>query len=158
MSYLNFPNNELEKKIELASIDGSTLEPNCYGTAFFLLGVLPFDMVVHTSNNNQDIKDVLSQMEESGEPKDNSILSIHNSDDESVHMAFIKQANALLGYHRKGTMGEFSEFNDLKSVEDYVISTIEINKFKIKYFTIGKTDLTPWAKKIVKGYERYWYA
>lgn len=180
MSYLEYREvpQPLEARIEIARSNNKYhdeyLDPNCFGTAFFLLGVLPYDMVILTNNNNKNIRDALGLMEESDKPKKNSLLASYH-DGELLHTAFIRETKfwgAIRGYHRTGSCGPFKEIKNLKTVEEY-LTKVHLPylrlckrigqeqtklKFSHRFFSLSDKDLTPWAKNIVEMYDPYWWA
>jgi len=150
------------KRIELAR-NNSRFEPNCYGTAFFLLGVLPYDMVIYTGKGL--IRSALNRMNVSSSPQIHSIMVSCDKDDGILHTSYIETAAPLTGYQRRGSEGEFTRVNSLSDVEDYLKSLSPESffggasvKYKHNYFTLREGDsLKDWAEKIVAQYHPDWY-
>ena len=60
MAYLEWkePNQSFLERLAMAE-EGNKFEPNCYSTAFFLLGIVPYDIVMYTPGR---IEKALSRM------------------------------------------------------------------------------------------------
>lgn len=154
MSHLTFQKvpESLESRIQIAKNNKEELEPNCYGTAFFLLGVLPYDMVIFTNARNLNVRNALNRMEELACPKDNSIIVL-SDDREICHVAFIEQANPLKGYHRLGPRCEVREIFQLSDIENYGSVT-----YRHRFYSVKESDnLLDWAKDIVEEYHPFWW-
>lgn len=157
----------LEKRIEIVweKEDQIEFEPNCYGTAFFILGVLPYDMVIFTGKNY--IREAISRMEQLEHPINNSII-FSFIDQKLKHASFIKSVNPFQGYHRRGSEGEFEAFSKIQDIEDYlyssshsVLNILPSRKpvFSHKFYSLSPSDnLSDWAKKVVEAYHPGWYA
>lgn len=159
MSYLKMRKvpQPLELRIKRAERNHKR-EPNCYGTAFFLLGVLPYDLIIFTNNEDINVRKALCRMKESGEPKDNSILISYNDEKEIYHAAFIKTANPFNGYQRRGSEGIFEEINSVSDIESY-LKEIGIEEYINKYYTLNESDkLSDWSEEMTKRYIPGWWA
>ncbi len=109
----------LEVRIKMAE-NNYKLEPNCFGTAFFLLGLLPYDLVIFTNNKNINVRKALCRMIESDEPKDNSIIISYDYKENIHHAAFIEKVNPFKGYQRLGSEGKFEKINSIKDIKNYL--------------------------------------
>lgn len=162
MSYLQFREvpQSLDARIEFAR-KNKELEPDCYGTAFFLLGVLPYDMVIFTSGDF--VPEALKRMQLEKAPRDNSII-ISSVNGVIEHASFIRTANPLFGYQREGAEGKLTQVNSLGDIERYVRSTHLILPGLLKFELVNKTyslkkedHLDDWAKRIVENYHPGWW-
>ncbi|MBI3334597.1 hypothetical protein HYZ97_03865 [Candidatus Pacearchaeota archaeon] len=163
MSYLKLRDipQHLEQRIAEAR-KNKELEPNCYGTAFFLLGVLPYDMVVFT--DRETITEALAGMDCSETPRDMSIM-LSLRDTALMHASFIKQAVPLQGYQREGSSGEFREVHSMKEVRRYLESLESPFKcfsqkaivYTSTWYTLkSEHALDAWARKQVARYTPGW--
>lgn len=150
----------LSLRIEIAK-NSEGLEPNCYGTAFFLLGVMPYDMVIFTSNRKADIRKALSRMSVLEQPQDNSLVISFNKTDEPEHASFIEKTNPLRGYQRKGSGGRFAEISQMSDIDAYFNRVLGLRgqNFHHRFYTLKQDDdLSDWVKEIVGKYEYGWWA
>ena len=156
----------LEKRIAIAKNpriedpQSPHLDTVCHGTSLFLFGILPYDMIIPTNGNNQELRAALARMIKSDYPSDNSIaVWFEDSSDlntsEIIHSAFIEQVNPLEGHHREGTFGPFRSFNDLSTVESYINRATRLAyKHVSKYYTLNPSDnLKDWAERQVRRYQ-----
>ena len=172
MSYLDFRKvpEPLEKRIEIAR-ENLKLEPNCYGTAFFLFGILPYDMVVFTDKRHfvQKGLNILNKIEE---PQDNSLMVSLKNGKEIKHMTYIKTANPFNAYQRRGSSGNFEFVENMEQIYDYLKSAyISHISHKIhwthKYYSFTKLkkvnnqfhrkNINSWSKEIVNSYTPIWW-
>lgn len=150
----------LNLRIQLAR-NSRKYDPNCYGTAFFLLGVLPYDLVIFTDKRKHRIKEAISKMFMSEYPRDNSLLISFDEINEPHHAAFIERATPLRGYHREGSQGPFKEFSRIEDIEKYLkrIPQFENTDFKHKFYTLKTKDIfSDWARERVDEYTFGWWA
>ena len=132
----------------------------CFGTGFFLFGILSYDIFIPRNDNWQELRAALARMIISNHPLDYSIaVWFENSSDldtsEIFHTAFIERVNPLQGYHREGTFGPFSPFTDFSAVESYVRRAARsADKCISKYYTLNPSDnLRDWAERRVRNYQ-----
>lgn len=166
MSYLEFKPNimSLEERIEFAR-QNTSLEPNCYGTTFFLLGVLPYDRVIFSGHGY--IRRAISRMNQVDSLRNNSIM-ISSIGKFIQHATFIQQSNPLKGYHRKGSSDGFdtSDFSEVTEIEDAARYLRTIREFahpdiqiSNSFYTLKTDDnLSDWAKEMVEKYNPAWWA
>lgn len=166
-SYLSWrsPPTTLEERIAIASRENLHLEPNCYGTAFFLLGALPYDMVIFTGKGN--VARALKQMRPISAPVDHSIIAMGEGNSIG-HLAYVQHASSgkLLGYHREGACGPFKKFETLQECITYMESCKPYPSFFSKpkepsynfsYYALKEGDtLETWARDIVAQYHPGW--
>ena len=170
MSHLQFREvpEPFERRIELAKSGEESYDANCHGTAFFLAGILPYDVVVFQAPGaNKNVEDATKIMEEVKTPQDNSICINYDSNGEIMHSTFIQRANALGAWCRTGRrMAPFIPVNSMDYIQkelQHVFSDEiyrgEIDKFfPEKYFTFSREKLIPWAEKVVTEYYPHWWA
>jgi len=160
MPYLEFQEvpQPLEKRIETAR-EGKNLwlDPNCYSTAFFLFGILPYEVVIFTSNSNERVKDALSKMTKSEKIQDKSLMISSNREKEIIHASFILEASPLEGFHRTGARSSFRKFKSFEEVEDYLREFYE-GIFTHKFYSVENGVLEGWARKRVEEYSPGWDA
>lgn len=151
------PPGKLETRICYALANTSHLEPNCFGTAFFLKGILPYDMVIFTNDSNKLVQEALEFMEPHNEPLDNSIIISYGKNNEIFHGSYLKTAKPFFGFQRNGSQRRVSTINSIADIEEYLNNVSYEGPFKHKFFTENGKSLEPWARKIVDGYSFYWY-
>lgn len=147
----------IEERIAQCEKNSNYLEPNCFGTLFFLKGILPYDQDVYTDPDNRFIQRALKHMREIAKPEDDCIVFC-----ESYlgieHGFYIRTINPFLGYHRAGSCGDFETLENLEPVEKYLksISGLEFFRKKEWSYSYYKLDdpkkLESWAKDVVKSY------
>ncbi len=151
----------LAERIKIAANNQGYLEPNCFGTAFFLLGVLPYDMVIFTNKDNDNITKALRKMKSVRAPSDNSIM-ISSNQNGIQHTAYIETSEPLKGYHRLGSESGFAEFCSLEEVDKYLDSISGSQMFrktewKNEFYILKKPrKLERWARDIVDQYHFGW--
>ena len=161
MAYLKFQEvpQPLHKRIEMVwdKEDSLEFEPNCYGTAFFLAGVLPYDMVIFNDPKKRYLRRAIERMHGSPLIQDNSIDVFHKPGG-IVHMAYIETAYPLIGYHRRGAEGEFEKITNFLQVDEYLRNVFEKNiNFREDFHCLSPSDnLSDWAKEVVEAYTPGW--
>lgn len=131
-------------------------EPNCFGTAFHLLGVLPYDQVIFTNDDNRRVQAALKTMDEHSSPQDESIL-IARINEHIVHAAYIRQARPLRGYHRIGAGRPLYLIKRMNDIDDYVEDVFGKKETRYLFYT-QRESLDPWAKEITAEYRPLWFA
>ena len=162
MDHLRFDKvpEPIEKRIDMSYKNQGYYIPNCHGTAMFLLGVLPYDIVVFTHDNEKNLRNVLSKMDESPSLIDNclmvSSIILSNQREEIVHSSFIMNANPLKGFHRRGARGLFEEFESLSIPIGYVQGCSFVNGDRIinRFYSVGDNNLEDWAREIIGMYNK----
>lgn len=152
----------LDARIDFARTNKKS-EPNCYGTAFFLLGILPYDMVVFT--NRKYVWRALEFLEEKPGPTDNSLIISRTSEGNLRHASFIRDAATFQGFHREGSGGYFSEFKELADIETYLNAAEsgvfrKKNEWKHSYHRLPSQPdeelVQNWVKDVVESYSPCW--
>ncbi len=159
MTYLAWKEvpQSLQARITHAQLNTS-LEPNCFGTAFFLLGVLPYDLVIYTGKGN--VAKALKEMVLLDTPQ-NNCLAIASINKGIVHATYIESVLPFKGYQRKGAEGEFSHISSLTQIDEYIRSVPEWSDkrqtLSHSFYTLKDNDrLDSWAKDIVAQYHLGW--
>ena len=95
------------------------LEPNCYGTALFLMGILPHDVCIY----NKHVPKLLKLLDEVEELKDNSLVfSLREKEDEKYieHLAYVRSVNPFEGFQRTGCCGSFEQIKSMQGIRAYL--------------------------------------
>lgn len=166
MTHLKFREipGPLEKRVKIARANKFKLEPNCYGTAFFLLGVLPYDRVVFY-NYVGKIPEFMDQLDK---PEDNSIIMPFKGNLNFGHAVYIEKGSSVEGYQRVGLFADFEIVKNMEDVQDYLdgITNFQFfcknSKWKYKYYglptsKIKKKKLDKWARDVVSEYSPQWW-
>ena len=168
------PNPNFSERLAMAK-EGNKLDPNCYSTAFFLLGVIPYDVVMYTeSDDNERLRRALSRMIHLKKPRDNSLIISFGKSGRVYHASYLLTAEPFFGYQRVGKYcGPFMEFHKMDDIEEYLNDTIPdefagwVNgrgtwrpaeaPYSHKFYTLNpKDNLRDWAKGIVREYRSGW--
>ncbi len=160
-NYLKWKKIEpFQKRLSHASSNRKDLEPNCFGTAFYLMGILPYDQVIFTSDNDRRVRKALSLMDKHKTPVPNSIMISFDEKKELVHASYIKNIDPLLGYQREGNQGSLEEITDIENnvTKGYLIPVVGRGKYKHLFYTLNGTSMQEWAKEITAEYSPLWYA
>jgi hypothetical protein len=155
---------QLEERIRLASGNHELeLDPNCYGTAFFLFGVLPYEVVIFTHQGHRRIKEAVSRMHPLDSPQDNSLIISSDRFGNPLHAAFLEAASPFKGYHRMGSQGPFREFTKIQDIEEYLIACCRHpldtgpHVYNHQFYALNKSDnLSDWAEERVGEYSPGW--
>lgn len=159
-NYLKWKKIEtFEKRLAHSYNNRDYLEPNCYGTAFYLMGILPYDQVIFTDGNVKRIRRALALMEEHSEPVADSIMISFNEKNKLSHASFILTINPILGYHREGSGCRLEKILDIEKdvVKSYLIPIVGMSSYTNKFFTVNGNSLEDWAKEITAEYYPLWY-
>ncbi len=167
MSFLKWKSiPPMKERITTALKPSGMADRNCYGTALFLLGVLPHDVLVFTNNSNENMRKALEQMECIPSPRDSSIMVSYDKCNEIRHASFIFFTKPLKGIHRLGGECAYDKcpavkFYSFDEIEDYLRSVQDEGEFTGPYahrfFTAKEGDLEEWARKMVERYSPGWW-
>ncbi|MEX2017122.1 MAG: hypothetical protein WD876_01475 [Candidatus Pacearchaeota archaeon] len=174
-NYLVWKRSDLAfgERVAFAS-GGKKLDPNCQGTSFFLLGVLPYDVVVFNGGNGKEdnlrTRNALKRMMHSIAPIDNSLLISLSNSGTIMHASYILTTKPFFGYHRMGSGGPFEKITNISDIERYLEDVDGEKKigedkdgrwvwghagkpYRHEFYTLKPQDrLVNWAKGIVKEY------
>lgn len=156
LKYAKF-NSSLQERVEVAH--NSELTSHCYGTAFFLQGILPYDCNFDTSGGKTSfLPRIFGLLDKHNSPVDNSVMLSENSDGFIVHGTYVVNGDLLTGYQRKGCGGVFEEVSGMHDVEAYLRS-IGVGNPIHKFLTLPgdrkkMTQIHKWAKDVTVAYSK----
>ncbi len=148
-----------DERLAYASINRDYLEPMCFGTAFYLKGIIPYDQIIFTNENVKRVRKALALMNEHSEPVADSIMISFNEKNELCHASYILSINPIVGFHREGNNGRLENIVDIEKdvVKGYLIPIVGPSNYKNKFFTTNENSLEEWAKEITAEYYPLWY-
>lgn len=134
----------LEKRIDIC-LNGEdvSVDTNCYGTSLFLLGIIPYDVMIFNGRNF--LGRVLDLMEEVSEPQDNSLIVSINRN--SIHhIGYVETATPFVAYQRIGINGKFSRISSINGIDEY-LSTLRESKMVSLAPLFGGSDSNKWIHR-----------
>jgi hypothetical protein len=150
MSFLKFREvpQPLQARVDICR---ENRKSNCYGSAFFLLEVLPYDIDIQTGRGF--ITEALKRMTPCN--CQDRCLAITRQDNEIIHASFVEKANPFFGYQRRGTGCKFEEIGGFEDIEAYLRTVRQYARcnFKHEFYCLSPEDkLLDWAKRMVALY------
>lgn len=133
------------------------LYQNCFGTAFFLLGILPYDVLLYGNKNEEITRNALSLMEKIETPTEDSLI-ISLEEGFIRHASYVHAADPLVVSFRAGWQGPFVKEAGFDEIIKYMKEFWE-EPFTHEYYKINnKKILSSWAQDVVKNYTAFYDA